>query len=376
MSDSDDRLMGLAIALGRRELGRTWPNPSVGAVLVDPVGNSILAQGVTQPGGRPHAEVAALAAAGETARGATLYVSLEPCSHHGRTPPCADAIVAAGIGRVVSALEDPNPVVAGRGHARLRAAGIVVRTGVRDGEARVAHRGHVTLVSGGRPFVTLKLARTADGCASRSAPERLIITGEAAAARMHMLRARADAVMVGIGTALADDPRLDVRLPGLQGRSPLRIVLDSRLRLPLASRLVQGAGAHRTWLVTTGTALAAGPDHAGRLAAAGIEVVATGADETGRIDLGAALAEFGRRGLTTILSEGGPTLADALAENDLVDEAVILTSPRRLDAPGLPAIGPSLRRTLDERMVAVDRDMLGPDMMDVWQRRAACSQVS
>lgn len=224
----DEAFMAAAIALGRRELGATAPNPSVGALVVrDGV---IVGRGWTRAGGRPHAETEALRDAGEQARGATLYVSLEPCSHHGVTPPCAIAIVAAGVAQVVSALDDPDPRVAGRGHALLREAGIAVTTGVLSEAALRANLGHILRVTEGRPMVTLKLAETADGFAADAVGRpRLMITGPAAGNVVQNMRATHDAIMIGSGTAHADDPRLDVRLPGLAGRRPLRVVLDTRI---------------------------------------------------------------------------------------------------------------------------------------------------
>src|SRR5579864_2671787 len=210
---ADLRFMQLALALGRRGQGRTWPNPAVGAVIVKD--GVIVGRGWTQAGGRPHAEVEALRRAGEAARGATLYVTLEPCSHHGKTPPCADAVIAAGIARVVSALEDPNPEVAGQGHARLRAAGIAVEVGVGAEAARRDHAGHIRRMRQGRPQVMLKLAISADGKAGAAGRRPLAITGERVRDRVHLLRAQSDAIMIGIGTALADDPLLTCRLPGM-----------------------------------------------------------------------------------------------------------------------------------------------------------------
>jgi len=231
--------MRLALTLGRRGLGRTWPNPAVGAVIVKD--GIIVGRGWTQDGGRPHAEIEALRRAGGAARGATLYVTLEPCSHHGKSPPCADAIVAAGLARVVSSLEDPNPKVAGAGHARLRAAGIAVDIGFGADEARRDHAGHIRRVRDGRPQVMLKLAVSADGKAGAAGRKPLQITGPQVRDRVHLLRAQSDAIMVGIGTVLADDPLLTCRLPGMSKYSPVRVVLDSKLRLPKTSRLVQGA---------------------------------------------------------------------------------------------------------------------------------------
>ncbi len=344
---ADHRLMGLALALGRRGLGRTWPNPSVGAVVVAPDG-TILATAATAPGGRPHAEPVALAAAGAAARGSTLYVSLEPCSHHGRTPPCAEAIVAAGPARVVTALEDPDPRVAGRGHALLRAAGIAVTVGTRRDEAIHDHRGHLMRARAGRPWVTLKLARTPDGFAGERG-RRLLVTGEGANARTHLLRAQADALLVGIGTVAADDPRLDVRLPGLADRSPIRVVVDPSLRLGAATRLVASAGERALWLLC---GLDADPERERRLVEAGA-VVLRCPGEGGLLDPAAALRALGAAGLTRVLCEGGPTLGEALAKARLVDDLVLMTGRTRLGRPGVPALGPHLQALVARPPVAV-----------------------
>src|SRR5262245_39294132 len=255
----DARFMTLALALGRRGLGRTWPNPAVGAVVVRtaPDGPVIVGRGWTQPGGRPHAEVETLARAGDAARGATLYVTLEPCSHHGRSPPCADAVIAAGIARVVSALEDPNPEVSGQGHARLAAHGIKVDVGTGAATAARDHAGHIRRMRDHRPHVMLKLALSADGKVALAGRRPVGITGDAATARVHLMRAVHDAIMVGIGTAIADNPLLTCRLPGMSGRSPVRIVLDSTLRLPVTSRLVESARETPLWVIAGADAPAA-----------------------------------------------------------------------------------------------------------------------
>ncbi|GJE10992.1 bifunctional diaminohydroxyphosphoribosylaminopyrimidine deaminase/5-amino-6-(5-phosphoribosylamino)uracil reductase RibD [Methylobacterium longum] len=343
MSD-DATFMRLALALGRRGLGTTWPNPSVGAVVVEAATGRILGTGATAPGGRPHGEPLALAAAGEAARGATLYVTLEPCSHHGRTPPCTDAILAAGIARVVSALEDPDPRVAGRGHALLRQGGVAVETGLMREAAARDHIGHVTRVTRGRPALHLKLARTRDGFCAAAGPERLRITGPVADGAVHLWRAHADAILIGIGTARADDPALTVRLPGLAGRSPLRVVLDTHLRLSPASVLARTARDTPTLVLTTRSA----PAHARRaLEALGVAVATVPADAAGGIDLTAALADLGARGLTRLCSEGGPRLADALARADLIEACTLVTGPAELGtAGGLRALGPALRAAL------------------------------
>src|SRR6266566_5264601 len=248
MSSAEDaRFMALALALGRRGLGRTWPNPAVGAVVTKD--GVIVGRGWTQPGGRPHAETEALGRAGKAARGATLYVSLEPCSHHGKSPPCADAIIAAGIARVVSALEDPNPKVAGQGHARLALHGLYVETGIGCEAALLAHAGHIRRIRHGRPHITLKLAASADGKAGLSGRRPIAITADPARDRVHLLRAMNDAILIGIGTALADDPMLTCRLPGMASYSPVRVVLDCRLRLPPAGRLGRSACETPVWVV-------------------------------------------------------------------------------------------------------------------------------
>lgn len=356
----DERFMRLALAIGRRNLGRTAPNPSVGAVVMRHDGETpvIVATGVTAPGGRPHGERIALDRAGEAARGATLYVTLEPCSHHGRTTPCADAIVAAGIGRVVSGLVDPDPRVSGQGHARLRDAGIAVTTNVLSREARRVHRGHILRVAEGRPMVTVKLARTADGFAAREDRHRLKITGRLADRQVHLLRARADAIMIGAGTAIADDPLLTVRLPGLEAASPIRVVLDSDLGFRnFATRMLDTTGAVPLWAMTTAEA---STEAAAELVARGADVLRVPA-AGGRIDLHAALALLAERGVTRLFCEGGPQLADALAAEGLVDEAVIITGPDEFGGAGEPAIRPALAAFLagaervDERMAGLDR---------------------
>ncbi|MFC7400161.1 bifunctional diaminohydroxyphosphoribosylaminopyrimidine deaminase/5-amino-6-(5-phosphoribosylamino)uracil reductase RibD [Chelatococcus sp. GCM10030263] len=375
---ADIRFMRDALALGARHLGLTWSNPSVGAIVTrnSPTGPVIVGRGMTQPGGRPHGEPVALAAAGDAARGATLYVALEPCSHWGRAGPCADAVIAAGIARVVSAIEDPDPRVAGGGHAKLRAAGIAVDTGVLAAEAARCHRGHVLRVRQGRPAVTLKLAATADGYAGL-AGERLLITDPAANARVHLMRAHADAVMVGIGTVIADDPLLTVRLPGLAERSPIRIVIDTHLRTPLTARLVATARERPTWIIA-GTAAPVGTERA--LVAAGVEVMRV-ATVDGQVDLAAALQLLGIRGLTRIFCEGGPRLADALAGAGLVDELITITSTRRLDdaaAPlGISAFGPHLAAALGNgTFTAVDSYLIAGDRFAHLERPALCSPAS
>jgi diaminohydroxyphosphoribosylaminopyrimidine deaminase/5-amino-6-(5-phosphoribosylamino)uracil reductase len=361
-SAQDARFMALALALGRRGLGRTWPNPAVGAVVAKD--GMIVGRGWTQPGGRPHAETEALRRAGAAARGATLYVTLEPCSHHGKTPPCADAIVAAGIARVVSALVDPNPQVAGAGHWRLAEAGVVVEVGVGAEEARRAHAGHIRRVQDGRPQVILKLAVSADGKAARFGRRPAAITGEAGRARAHLLRAQSDAVLTGIGTVVADDPLLTSRLPGV--RSPLRVVLDATLRLPLASKLVATARQVPLWVVTSEAAPRAREQ---ALAAQGVDVARVpGAD--GKLDLTAVVKLLAQRGITRLMVESGPILAAAFLRADLVDEATLFRSPAIIGPDGIDALDglPLSALTQSPRLNAIDRETVGADTVETFER--------
>jgi diaminohydroxyphosphoribosylaminopyrimidine deaminase/5-amino-6-(5-phosphoribosylamino)uracil reductase len=358
--------MSLALALGRRGLGNAWPNPAVGAVIVReehgvPV---IVGRGWTQPGGRPHAEIEALRRAGDAARGATMYATLEPCSHHGRTPPCADAIIAAGIVRVVSALEDPNPEVAGAGHARLRAAGIAVEVGLGANEARRAHAGHIRRMGDHRPHVTLKLAVSADGKAGAAGRRPAAITGEAARARVHRLRAMNDAILIGIGTALADDPQLTCRLPGMAAFSPVRGVLDSRLRLPAAGGLARSARMTPVWVVA-----AAGASPEGRRVLRDAGVVELQAPASGgRLDIAAVLRILAERGITRLMVEGGPMVAASFVAADLVDEAVLFRSAKRIGPDGIDALDATALETLTGRLTLLGREPVGEDSVEFFAR--------
>jgi diaminohydroxyphosphoribosylaminopyrimidine deaminase / 5-amino-6-(5-phosphoribosylamino)uracil reductase len=365
MRDANDAgFMALALALGRRGLGRTWPNPAVGAVIVKD--GVIVGRGWTQPGGRPHAETEALRRAGTAARGATLYVTLEPCSHHGKTPPCADAVVAAGIARVVSAMVDPNPEVAGAGHWRMAEAGTVVEVGIGAEEARRTHAGHIRRVQDGRPHVALKLAVSADGKAGLSGRRPAAITSGQARNRVHLMRAMSDAVLTGIGTALSDDPLLTCRLPGMADRSPVRVVLDSSLRLALTSRLVATARQTPLWVVTG----AAAPRERERaLAEQGADVLrAPGRD--GGLDLAAVLALLAERGITRLMAEAGPILAAALLRADLIDEAVLFRAPAAIGPDGIDALdGLELSAlTRSSRLRAIGSEAIGTDMVETFER--------
>jgi len=362
----DCRFMTLALALGRRGLGRTWPNPAVGAVIVRQ--GVIVGRGWTQPGGRPHAEVEALRRAGEGARAATLYVTLEPCSHYGKTPPCADAIIAGGISRVVSALPDPNPAVAGGGHARLRAAGIAVEIGVGAEQARRDHAGHIRRMRDGRPHVMLKLAISADGKAG-AAGRQVAITGEGARERVHLLRAQSDAIMIGIGTALSDDPLLTCRLPGMAPDSPVRIVLDGALRLPPNSHLAASARQVAVWVVAATDAPQARED---ALRDRGVRVLRSEA-WAGRLDLSLALKLIAGQGITRLMVEGGPTLASALLVADLVDEAHLFYAPRPVGADGIEALDAPARAAFARRLRQIESEPVGLDRQEHYQRVISCS---
>jgi diaminohydroxyphosphoribosylaminopyrimidine deaminase / 5-amino-6-(5-phosphoribosylamino)uracil reductase len=333
---ADLRFMQLALALGRRGQGRSWPNPAVGAVVVND--GVIVGRGWTQPGGRPHAEPEALQRAGEAARGATLYVTLEPCSHFGRSPPCADAVIAAGIARVVSAVEDPNPEVAGQGHARLRAAGIVVDVGLGAAEAAGDHAGHFRRIRDKRPHVILKLAVSSDDKIGAAGRKPVAITGEAAKARVHLLRAQCDAVLVGIGTVQADDPLLTCRLPGMEAQSPVRVVLDRALRISGTSRLVHSARETPLWVMTSSLSEAPAAMKLGAAGAQVIRVATTTAPPPG-LDLLAVLHALAEKGITRLLVEGGARVASSFVTAGLVDEVWLLRGPDAVGADGVAALG-------------------------------------
>jgi diaminohydroxyphosphoribosylaminopyrimidine deaminase / 5-amino-6-(5-phosphoribosylamino)uracil reductase len=362
--DADRRFMQLALALGRRGLGRTSPNPAVGAVVVQD--GVIIGRGWTQQGGRPHAEPEALKRAGEGARGATLYVTLEPCSHFGKSPPCADAIIAAGISRVVASIEDPNPEVAGQGFAKLRAAGIAVDVGVGAAEATRDHAGHIRRVRDRRPHVILKLAVSADDKIAAAGQKVVAITGEAARTRVHLLRAQSDAILVGIGTVLADDPLLTCRLPGMDARSPVRIVLDRALRIPGASRLVHSARQTPLWVMTSETSEAAA---AARLGAAGAQVIRVHATPDG-LDLPAALRALSERGITRLMVEGGARVASSFIAAGLVDEIWLLRGPGTIGADGVSALDamPLSAITQSPTYEVRASETLGNDSLTVYER--------
>lgn len=326
--------MQSALGLARRGQGVTWPNPPVGCVLVRD--GRVVGRAATAPGGRPHAEPQALAMAGEHARGATAYVTLEPCCHHGQTPPCSDALVAAGVARAVIAAHDPDPRVNGQGAARLRAGGIAVEEGLLASEAQEIAAGFFSRIRRGRPNLTLKLASTLDGRIATAGGASRWITGEPARRAAHALRGRHDAVLVGVGTVLADGPELTCRIAGFRSRPLVRLIADSNLRTPLSARLIATADDVPTWILhRTG----ADPRRATALAAAGARLIAL-SHSAGGIDLAAALAALAEAGLTTILAEGGARLAAGLLAAKLVDRLVWFHAPALLGADAYPAAAP------------------------------------
>ena len=361
---ADWRFMQLALALGRRGLGRTHPNPAVGAVVVKD--GVIAGRGWTQQGGRPHAEPVAFAQAGEAAYGATLYVTLEPCSHVGKSPPCADAVIAAGIKRVVSAIEDPNPEVAGQGHTRLRAAGIAVDIGLGAAEAAHDHAGHFRRVRDKRPQVILKLAVSVDDKIAAAGHKPVAISGEAAKARAHLLRAQCDAILVGIGTVLADDPLLTCRLPGMEARSPARVVLDRALRIPATSRLVHSARSTPLWVVTSN--LAEAPAVA-MLGAAGAQVIRVASTPAG-LNLPEALHALAERGITRLLVEGGARVASSFVAADLVDEFWLLRGRETIGTDGVAPLDalPLTAITQSSAFRVRASESLGTDTLTVYER--------
>jgi diaminohydroxyphosphoribosylaminopyrimidine deaminase/5-amino-6-(5-phosphoribosylamino)uracil reductase len=363
-SSDDWRFMQLALALGRRGLGRTWPNPAVGAVVVK--NGIIVGRGWTQPGGRPHAETEALKRAGKDAKGATMYVTLEPCSHHGKTPPCADAIIRAGVARVVSALEDVNPQVAGQGYTKLRERGIAVETGLGGEQAARDHAGHSRRMRDGRPHVLLKLAASSDGKAGLPGRKPVAITGEAARQRVHLMRADADAILIGIGTVLADDPHLTCRLPGMFERSPVRVVLDAKLRIPLSTAIVGTARDVPVWVFG---ATSASPIAEDILKAKGVEVFRVDATD-GRLDLHQVVKALAERGITRLMVEGGPIVAASFLAADLVDEAVLFRSPNEIGLTGIDVLEgvPLSALTQSPQLTRVATEAIGHDTLTTYER--------
>ncbi len=364
----DTNFMKIALGLAARGQGIVWPNPAVGCVLVRPdLGRNgqVVGRGWTQPGGRPHAETEALSRAGEMARGATAYVTLEPCAHQGETPSCAEALAAAGVKRAVVALGDPDPRTNGGGLEKLRQAGVEVFSGVLEEEAAQLCAGYLTRIREGRPLVTLKVATTLDGKIATRAGHSQWITGPGARRRGHLMRAQNDGIMVGAGTVAADDPDLTCRLPGLGNRSPVRIVADGRLRTPLTSKLVQKADKFLTWIIAMP---GAEPSRLEALAQAGVEVIEVSPDDTGNPDLIAALKMLGERGMTSLLVEGGSRLASSLLLAGLVDRIAWFRAPRVMGGEGVPVVAALGLDNLGDApdFKRVDVTTIGDDILETY----------
>ncbi len=364
--------MRVALRLAQRAVGNCWPNPAVGCVLTN--GADVIGRGWTQPGGRPHAEARAIDDAARrlgsaATRGGTAFVSLEPCAHHGKTPPCADALIAAGLERAVVACADPDPRVNGGGIGRLREAGIDVEVGLLETEAKSLNAGFFSCIEKDRPLVALKTATSLDGAIATAAGHSKWITGKRARARGHLLRAKHDAVLVGIGTALADDPMLDCRLPRFERFSPVRIVVDTHLRLRIDSQLVKTADRRPTWILA---AEEASPDRQAALRSAGVEILPVASDAAG-LDTVEALRVLAERGITRLLVEGGGRIAGSLFGAGLVDKVYWFRAPILLGAdaqPAVPALGVS---DIDAapRFDRVDQRRLGDDLLEIYARRTA-----
>lgn len=363
MSGADDRFMAMALSLGRRGMGACWPNPAVGCVIVSE--GRIVGRGWTAPGGRPHAETQALERAGASARGATAYVTLEPCAHHGQTPPCAEALIAAGIARVVAPLEDRDSRVAGRGFSMLREAGIEVTTGICARQAAADHAGFFLRSDTSRPRVTLKLASSFDGRIATATGHSQWITGPQARRLVHGLRARHDAVMVGAGTARSDDPSLTVRDLGMS-RQPVRVVVSRRLDLPLIGQLARSAREVPLWLCHGTDADTERQRAWNEVGARLFPCKVSGA----QLDAGEVLRALGAAGLTRVFCEGGGALSASLLAADLVDELVGFTAGVAIGAEGLPAIGALGLSRLEEapRFVLTETRAVGDDVMHRWVR--------
>jgi len=363
VSLSDQAYMKMALSLARRGFGRTWPNPAVGCVIVKDA--RIVGRGWTQPTGRPHAEPVALAQAGLAAKGATAYVTLEPCAHHGQTPPCSEALINAGIARVVAAMEDSDPRVSGRGFAQLRSAGITVETGLCASQAAEVNAGFFLRTEVGRPFVTLKLALSLDGRIATKTGDSQWITGPEARRAVHAMRASHDAVLIGAGTARADDPSLTARDLGMN-HQPVRVVTAQSLSVPLDGQLAKTAHEIPVWLCHSAGASDARKD---AWRGVGVDLIACERSDTG-LDPYDVMQRLGDRGLTRVFCEGGGHLAASLLRADLVDRLIIHTAGVVIGGDGLSGIAAMGQEVLAQasRVKRVSQRSLGSDIEHVWQR--------
>ena len=348
--------MDYALRLGRRALGTTAENPPVGCVIVKD--ERVLGVGWTQPGGRPHAEAEALAMAGEATRGSTAYVTLEPCAHHGRTGPCAEALVKAGIVRVVTTIEDPDPRVSGGGHAILRTGGIAIETGICVEEANRDLAGFLMRITKKRPYVTIKIGVSTDGKIAAGPGQRTPITGNEVKNRVHLMRAQNDAILVGLSTVLIDDPDLTCRLPGMEARSPVRIVADTRLSIPSKAKLAKTAEQVPVWILSTRKGAVA----------AGITVIDCKQTAKGWVDLNDGMERLAERGINRLLVEGGSHISQSFLEADLVDEVQLFQSLTIFGPQGIDAIADTPLSALDKLFKPTQKEVLGTDTLTVYVR--------
>ncbi|MEP6357194.1 MAG: bifunctional diaminohydroxyphosphoribosylaminopyrimidine deaminase/5-amino-6-(5-phosphoribosylamino)uracil reductase RibD [Hyphomicrobiales bacterium] len=370
LNDVDHAFLQASIRLGLSRIGLTSPNPSVGALIVqfDEAGPVVVGRGVTADGGRPHGEVVALTEAGERARGATCYVSLEPCAHHGRTPPCVDALMRAGVSRVVIAMDDPDSRVSGKGAAFLRDAGIEVYENVATHEAKRANLGHVLRIEKARPAIALKLAVSVDGMIGREGEGMVAITGPLARRAVHAMRARADAVLVGIGTVLADDPDLTCRLPGMSKMSSMRVILDSDARTPLSAKLFETID---NVPVMVFVAESADTKRQKALEDKGAQIVRVACDDDGQLSLNAVMAHLAELNCTNVMVEGGATVAQSLLAQDLVDRVALFKGADEIGSNGMPALssGDDIEGTLRKNgLKAEEHSSYGKDQLTIWER--------
>lgn len=362
----DSRHMRAALALASRGLGNVWPNPAVGCVIASL--DTVIARGWTQPGGQPHAETEALNRAGDRAAGADAYITLEPCAHHGETPPCAESLVNAGIKRVFIPCRDPDPRVNGKGIEILKNANIEVVEGVENEFSRELNAGFFHRINDNRPLVTLKLATSLDGLIATQTGESKWITGAASRQRSLAMRASSDAIAVGSGTVLKDNPNLTCRIPGLENRSPIRVIFDGRLRTPLDSDIVKSTREFSTWIVTVENA---DNDRLEKIMHAGLEVIKVKSDQSGSPDLSLALGALAERGITRLLVEGGRYLNSAFLRGNLVDRLVWFRAPSLIGGDGTSAVDAlgveSLANAL--KVSRMHTELIGDDLLETYNLR-------
>ncbi len=367
MIDFHEKIMRRALALARRGVGRTAPNPAVGCVIVRD--DAMVGEGWHRKAGTPHAEIHALAAAGARAKNADVYVTLEPCAHFGKTPPCAEALVEAGVARVFAGMVDPNPRVSGRGLERLRAAGIGTAAGILEDDCRQVIEPFIKHVTTGLPFVTLKSALTLDGKIATASGDARWITNERSRRHVHRLRSQADAIMVGVGTVIADDPQLTSRIPG--GKDPLRVVVDSRLRIPPHARVLHLESRSKTVLAT----LVDGTEESAAIRQYGADLLVC-REKGGKVDLHDLLARLGAMDVQSVLLEAGGTLAGEALRNSLIDKVLFFFAPKLVggDGPG-PFAGRGAARMEDAfRLENVTYTRFGDDILIQGYPESACSQ--